>query len=84
MSLLRGRAVLLPGSRNTIKQIKNRSSRRPFLLRGDDPDYPDPGFDIGTPGANRSPWFKCVPETFVIQTFGVFTVSVTPTTDRHP
>lgn len=51
---------------------------------GDDPDYPDPGFAIGTPGANRSPWVKCEPETFVIQTFGVFTVSATPTTDRHP
>lgn len=36
---------------------------------GDDPDYPDPGFAIGTPGANRSPWVKCESETFVIQTF---------------
>ena len=27
---------------------------------GDDPAFGDPGFAIGTPGANRSPWVKCV------------------------
>ena len=37
---------------------------------GGDPAYPDSGFAIGTPGANRSPWVKCVPEISVIQTFG--------------
>ncbi len=37
---------------------------------GGDPAYTDPGFAIGTPGANRSPWVKCVPEISVIQTFG--------------
>ena len=37
---------------------------------GDDPAFSDSGFAIGTPGANRSPWVKCVPEIFVIQNFG--------------
>ena len=37
---------------------------------GDDPAFGDPGFAIGTPGANRSPWVKCEPEIFVIQSFG--------------
>ena len=37
---------------------------------GGDPAYADSGFAIGTPGSNRSPWVKCVPEIFVIQTFG--------------
>lgn len=37
---------------------------------GDDPAYADSGFAIGTPGGNRSPWVKCVPEIFVIQNFG--------------
>jgi hypothetical protein len=37
---------------------------------GGDPAYPDSGFAMGTPGANRSPWVKCVPEISVIQTFG--------------
>ena len=37
---------------------------------GGDPAYSDSGFAIGTPGANRSPWVKCVPEISVIQTFG--------------
>ena len=37
---------------------------------GDDPAFDDPGFAIGTPGANRSPWVKCEPEIVVIQSFG--------------
>lgn len=37
---------------------------------GDDPAFDDPGFAIGTPGAKRSPWVKCKPEIFVIQSFG--------------
>ena len=37
---------------------------------GDDPSFNDPGFAIGTPGTNRSPWVKCDPEIFVIQNFG--------------
>ena len=37
---------------------------------GDDPAFGDSGFAVGTPGANRSPWVKCVPEIFVIQNFG--------------
>ena len=37
---------------------------------GDDPAFDDPGFAIGTPGAKRSPWVKCEPEIFVIQSFG--------------
>ena len=37
---------------------------------GDDPAFGDSGFAIGTPGANRSPWVKCDPEIFVIQSFG--------------
>jgi hypothetical protein len=37
---------------------------------GDDPSFADSGFAIGTPGVNRSPWVKCVPEIFVIQNFG--------------
>ena len=37
---------------------------------GDDPAFGDPGFAIGTPGVNRSPWVKCEPEIFVIQSFG--------------
>jgi hypothetical protein len=37
---------------------------------GDDPAFGDSGFAVGTPGANRSPWVKCVPEIFVIQKFG--------------
>ena len=37
---------------------------------GEDPAFGDPGFAIGTPGDNRSPWVKCVPEIFVIQSFG--------------
>ena len=37
---------------------------------GDDPSFADPGFAIGTPGAKRSPWVKCEPEIFVIQSFG--------------
>ena len=37
---------------------------------GDDPAFGDSGFAIGTPGAMRSPWVKCEPETFVIQSFG--------------
>ena len=37
---------------------------------GDDPAFGDPGFAIGTPGGNRSPWVKCEPEIFVIQSFG--------------
>ena len=37
---------------------------------GNDPAFGDPGFAIGTPGANRSPWVKCEPEIFVIQSFG--------------
>ena len=37
---------------------------------GDDPDFNDSGFAIGTPGSNRSPWVKCEPEIFVIQSFG--------------
>ena len=39
-------------------------------LVGDDPAFGDSGFAVGTPGANRSPWVKCVPEIFVIQNFG--------------
>ena len=37
---------------------------------GDDPAFDDPGFAIGTPGSKRSPWVKCKPEIFVIQSFG--------------
>ena len=37
---------------------------------GDDPNYKDIGFAIGTPGTNRSPWVKCTPEIFVVQSFG--------------
>ena len=37
---------------------------------GDDPSFGDSGFAIGTPGAKRSPWVKCEPEIFVIQSFG--------------
>ncbi len=37
---------------------------------GDDPAFDDPGFAIGTPGTKRSPWVKCKPEIFVIQSFG--------------
>ena len=37
---------------------------------GGDPTFDDPGFAIGTPGAKRSPWVKCEPEIFVIQSFG--------------
>ena len=44
---------------------------------GDDPNYTDPGFGIGSPGdgnypnlSNRSPWIKCTPEIFAIQVFG--------------
>jgi hypothetical protein len=44
---------------------------------GDDPNYNDPGFVIGSPGdgnypnlSNRSPWIECTPEIFVIQVFG--------------
>ena len=37
---------------------------------GDDPAFGDSGFAVGTPGANRSPWVKWVPEIFVIQKFG--------------
>ena len=37
---------------------------------GDDSAFGDSGFAVGTPGANRSPWVKCVPEIFVIQNFG--------------
>ena len=37
---------------------------------GDDPAFNDSGFAIGTPGAKRSPWVKCKPEIFVIQSFG--------------
>ena len=37
---------------------------------GDDQAFGDSGFAVGTPGANRSPWVKCVPEIFVIQNFG--------------
>ena len=37
---------------------------------GDDPAFGDSGFAIGTPGAKRSPWVKCEPEIFVIQSFG--------------
>lgn len=37
---------------------------------GDDPAFDDPGFAIGTPGAKRSPWVKCVPEIAVVQNFG--------------
>ena len=37
---------------------------------GGDPNFDDPGFAIGTPDAKRSPWVKCEPEIFVIQSFG--------------
>ena len=37
---------------------------------GGDPAFNDSGFAIGTPGDNRSTWVKCVPEIFVIQSFG--------------
>ncbi len=37
---------------------------------GDDPAFGDSGFAIGTPGTKRSPWVKCKPEIFVIQSFG--------------
>ena len=44
---------------------------------GDDPNYNDPGFGIGSYGdrnypnlSNRSPWVKCTPEIFAIQVFG--------------
>ena len=37
---------------------------------GDDPAFGDSGFAIGTPGTTRSPWVKCKPEIFVIQSFG--------------
>ena len=37
---------------------------------GGNPAFDDPGFAIGTPGAKRSPWVKCEPEIFVIQSFG--------------
>ena len=37
---------------------------------GDDPAFDDPGFAIGTPWVKRSPWMKCKPEIFVIQSFG--------------
>ena len=37
---------------------------------GGDPSFDDPGFAIGTPDAKRSPWVKCEPEIFVIQSFG--------------
>ena len=44
---------------------------------GDDPNYNDPGFGIGTPGdgnypnlTNRSPWTKCEAENFSVQVFG--------------
>ncbi|MEC8441253.1 MAG: hypothetical protein VXZ59_02925 [Cyanobacteriota bacterium] len=44
---------------------------------GDDPNYNDPGFGIGSPGdgnypdlSNRSPWVKCTPEIFAVQVFG--------------
>lgn len=37
---------------------------------GDNPTYGDIGFAIGTPGPNRSPWVKCVPEIVVVQSFG--------------
>ena len=37
---------------------------------GDDPAFGDSGFAIGTPGDKRSPWVKCEPEIFVIQSFG--------------
>jgi hypothetical protein len=37
---------------------------------GDDPAFGDSGFAIGTPGTMRSPWVKCKPEIFVIQSFG--------------
>ena len=44
---------------------------------GDDPNYNDPGFGIGSEGdgnypnlSNRSPWVKCTPEIFAIQVFG--------------
>ena len=37
---------------------------------GGDSRFPDAGFAIGTPGEQRSPWVKCNPEIFVIQSFG--------------
>ena len=44
---------------------------------GDDPNYNDPGFGIGSEGdgnypnlSNRSPWVKCTPEIYAIQVFG--------------
>ena len=37
---------------------------------GGNPEFKDSGFAIGTPGSSRSPWVKCKPEIFVIQSFG--------------
>ena len=49
-----------------------RDTRRGALsyFVGGDPAFDDPGFAIGTPGAQRSPWVKCEPEIVVIQSFG--------------
>ena len=49
-----------------------RETRRGALsyFVGEDPEFDDSGFAIGTPGDNRSQWVKCEPEIFVIQSFG--------------
>ena len=52
---------------NTFRPTRNGAVS---YFVGDDPSFNDPGFAIGTPGTNRSPWVKCVPEIFVIQNFG--------------
>ncbi len=48
---------------------ETRSGALSYFI-GEDPAFDDSGFAIGTPGDNRSPWVKCVPEIFVIQSFG--------------
>ena len=48
---------------------ETRSGALSYFIGGD-PAFDDSGFAIGTPGDNRSPWVKCVPEIFVIQSFG--------------
>ena len=37
---------------------------------GDDSAFADPGFAIGFPNSQRSPWVECTPEIVVIQSFG--------------
>ena len=48
---------------------ETRSGALSYFVGGD-PAFNDSGFGIGTPGDNRSPWVKCVPEIFVVQSFG--------------